>query len=43
MATLKTKTIQPSTGTNVNLGTTGDAVLLNSDSIQTNIYYTIKC
>ena len=38
MATLKTKTIQPSTGTNVNLGTTGDAVLLNSDSIQTNIY-----
>ena len=38
MATLKTKTIQPSTVTNVNLGTTGDAVLLNSDSIQTNIY-----
>ena len=38
MATLKTKAIQPSTGTNVNLGTSGDAVLLSSDSIQTNLY-----
>jgi hypothetical protein len=38
MATLQTKAIQPSTGSNVNLGTSGDAVLLNSDSIQTNLY-----
>ena len=38
MATLKTKTIQPSTGTNVNLGNAGTAILVNSDSIQTNVY-----
>tara|TARA_R110002051_G_scaffold72792_1_gene131589 strand:- start:1088 stop:1810 length:723 start_codon:yes stop_codon:yes gene_type:complete len=38
MATLQTKAIQPSTGSNVNLGTTGDAVLLSSDSIKTNLY-----
>ena len=38
MATLKTKTIQPSTGTNVNLGNAGTAILVNSDSIQTNLY-----
>ena len=38
MATLQTKAIQPSTGSNVNLGTSGDTVLLSSDSIQTNLY-----
>ena len=38
MATLQTKAIQPSTGSNVNLGTTGDAVLLSSDSIKMNLY-----
>ena len=38
MATLKTRIIQPSTGTNVNLGNAGTAILVNSDSIQTNVY-----
>jgi hypothetical protein len=38
MATLQTKAIQPSTGSNVDLGTVGDAVLLSSDSIKTNLY-----
>ena len=38
MATLQTKAIQPSTGTNVNLGAVGDADLLSSDSIKTNLY-----
>ena len=38
MATLKTKTILPSTGTNVNLGNAGTAILVNSDSIQANVY-----
>ena len=38
MATLQTKTIQPATGTNVDLGAAGDVVTLASDSIQTNLY-----
>ena len=38
MATLKTKTIEPSTGANVNLGNAGTAILVNSDSIQANVY-----
>ena len=38
MATLRTRIIQPSTGTNVNLGNAGTAILVNSDSIQTNVY-----
>ena len=38
MGTLRTKTIEPATGTTLTLGASGDSITVSSDSIKTNTF-----